>query len=542
VSDSPTSEPEPDFACDGAQWIRSDCAGEPFYKEHEGKRYCVLHLPCEEKSADFALAFENKLDKKEFNFRGVWFPDNLKLRDHNFAQDVDFEGATFNGYADFHASAFRAKANFDSAIFCRSVSFTEAIFGSAASFHSTRFNSLADFGGAQFDSDVVFSEATFSDEAEFSSVLFHEATFIGVTFKAVVRFTSTFRGYAWFLSATFSGRADFGTSLLTRAIFTAPAVFSDATFAREANFGAVIFGQDAGFEGANFGATAEFGSATFEGDARFIYTTFGAEANFLSAVFRGKTDFTRATISEHVRFLGDGAREVFSESSELSLRFAYINKPMGVSFDTVTLRPHWFINVDSREFKFKNVDWIWRSTNQEVHALAERNVLSPCRMLEIACRNLAANADENSRYEEASRFRYKAMEARRLETWRGFVPWRLGWWYWLASGYSERVLRAFLFLLGIWFVAAILYAQVGFARWEPKRASESDVAIAKQDDIGAPLKFSRALTYSASVMTLQKPEPKPATTAAQTVVLLETLLGPVQAALLGLAIRRKFMR
>jgi hypothetical protein len=64
----------------------------------------------------------------------------------------------------------------------------------------------------------------------------------------------------------------------------------------------------------------------------------------------------------------------------------------------------------------------------------------------------------------------------------------------------------------------------------------------KRDDTGAPLKFSRALTYSAAVMTFQRPEPKPATTAAQTIVLFETILGPVQAALLALAIRRKFMR
>jgi hypothetical protein len=91
-------------------------------------------------------------------------------------------------------------------------------------------------------------------------------------------------------------------------------------------------------------------------------------------------------------------------------------------------------------------------------------------------------------------------------------------------------------------LSALLYNHVGFARWEPKVASESDVVVARRDDVGAPLKFSRALTYSAGVMTFQKPEPRPATTAAQTVVLLETILGPVQAALLALAIRRKFMR
>lgn len=59
---------------------------------------------------------------------------------------------------------------------------------------------------------------------------------------------------------------------------------------------------------------------------------------------------------------------------------------------------------------------------------------------------------------------------------------------------------------------------------------------------GQPLEFSRALTYSLAVISLQKPEPKPLTGTAQTLVLLETILGPVQAALLALAIRRKFMR
>jgi hypothetical protein len=48
--------------------------------------------------------------------------------------------------------------------------------------------------------------------------------------------------------------------------------------------------------------------------------------------------------------------------------------------------------------------------------------------------------------------------------------------------------------------------------------------------------------YSAAVMTFQRPDPRPATTAAHTVVLLQTILGPLQAALLALAIRRKFMR
>ena len=63
-----------------------------------------------------------------------------------------------------------------------------------------------------------------------------------------------------------------------------------------------------------------------------------------------------------------------------------------------------------------------------------------------------------------------------------------------------------------------------------------------EDRIGQPLDLPRALTYSLEVMSLQKPDPKPLTGGAHALVLLETILGPVQAALLALAIRRKFMR
>ena len=104
-------------------------------------------------------------------------------------------------------------------------------------------------------------------------------------------------------------------------------------------------------------------------------------------------------------------------------------------------------------------------------------------------------------------------------SWRGLTFWRLGWWYWAASGYGERVFRAFIVLLGAWLIFALLYTQVGFARWEPRMVSESDAAIAKRDDVGAPLRpLPRSLSYSASVMILQKPEPRPARIAAQTLV------------------------
>lgn len=245
---------------------------------------------------------------------------------------------------------------------------------------------------------------------------------------------------------------------------------------------------------------------------------------------------------DHVLFAKGDRATVFSNTSSLDLQFARIEKPEHFSFHTLTARPSWFVNVDARNFEFINVDWIRRSIQDEIESLKSSGLSSPYRIFAIACRNLAVNAEEYHRYEEASGFRYMAMDARRLEHFRGFAVWRLSWWYWLASGYGERVLRAAVVLLGILLLSAVLYTQVGFARWEPRITSEPEAATAKRDETGAPLKLARVLTYSAAVMTFQRPEPRPATTTAQIIVLLETILGPVQAALLALAIRRKFMR
>lgn len=164
------------------------------------------------------------------------------------------------------------------------------------------------------------------------------------------------------------------------------------------------------------------------------------------------------------------------------------------------------------------------------------------RLLGKVYRDIATNCEEGHYYESASKFRYLAMDLQRREHAKGYAFWGLVWWYWLASGYGERVLRAFVVLAIIWFASALLYMGVGFARWEPHVGSIEEVRQEPPNVAGEPLSLPRALIYSAGVMTLQKPTPRPATTPAQTIVMLETILGPVQAALLALAIRRKFMR
>src|SRR5947209_16107634 len=85
-------------ACD-EESMRIACKGLPFYKEHKGKPYCVLHYPGNDKSADFDEVLESKIRAEDFNFSGVWFPD-----------EVDFSNSTFTTAASFASATFSAKA------------------------------------------------------------------------------------------------------------------------------------------------------------------------------------------------------------------------------------------------------------------------------------------------------------------------------------------------------------------------------------------------------------------------------------------------
>src|SRR5713226_4355584 len=101
MPESPASESESAFVCHCEELMRSACAGEPFYKEHEGKRYCVLHFPGKEKSADFEQALQRKLENENFDFRGVWFPDKPPFERFEFTTTANFISATFSAEADF---------------------------------------------------------------------------------------------------------------------------------------------------------------------------------------------------------------------------------------------------------------------------------------------------------------------------------------------------------------------------------------------------------------------------------------------------------
>jgi uncharacterized protein YjbI with pentapeptide repeats len=505
---------EPAFVCDCDKWVRSACSGLPFYREKQGKRYCVLHYPGKDKSEEFRIAMQQKLDSADFNFQGVWFPDDLDFIGFEFSQQADFSRATFTETADFSVANFSAEANFSDATFTKS----------------------AYFGDATFTKTAKFSEATFIKEAYFNVVTFiKEADFSGATFTERIGFIeATFKDLANFIGVTFIEIAYFN-----EATFTKSAYFSDTAFTKAANFSRAIFNKEVEFIHTTFTKSAFFTEANFTDLANFSGVTFTEEANFIEVIFAKSVNFTDTIFKDYLSFAGNNERNVFSDGSSLDLQFAKIEKPDRVSFHTLKLRPHWFINVDAREFEFTNVEWMpdGFEIKKELEAMERKRIQSPHRMLSIACRQLALNAEESHRYEEASKFRYMSMDARRREPGRRPAFLSLHWWYWLASGYGERIGRAFLMLGAVWLLFALLYTQVGFTRSLPKIEGAETV-----DLIGEPLRLGRSFTYSLGVTSLQKPDPRPLTDTAHALVTLETILGPVQAALLALAIRRKFMR
>jgi uncharacterized protein YjbI with pentapeptide repeats len=569
---------DPSIASDCVQAMTRACAGEPFFREREGKRYCVLHLPDADKKEAFDVAVKKKLESQDFNYLLVWFPKRPRFSGIQIDKPVDFSYAVFNDGASFYNTTFRSEVKFEGATFNEDAWFGGTTFEVKVDFKSVTFRKKADFNRARFEAYADFWRCTFMGDAEFRDTVFLQtASFWPAIFNSTASFTNASFVSANFRASEFNGKAEFMWC-----------AFNFATF-RQASFSS-----DADFFDSRFEGMANFAGATFDTVARLTQSEFSAEARFAFTTFNGEADFSYTVFKDFVSFSGEHGSSGFGRNAAADFRHARFEIPSRVSFHGLTLQPHWFVNLDPRGFEFIDVKWIGNLTQDfidiEIRELKKREELEEkkaadrlqehrksveqyhdefeierlkryeaeetraeaaksaekrtrfYRLLSITCRHLAVNSEENHRYDQASNFRFWSMELQRKEGWktRGNIIGVLHILYRILSGYGEKIGLALGWLVGIWLLFAVLYTEVGFAH--PPSPQAPAAAMYTIDEVGMPQRLRKAFVYSLAVITLQRPDPRPLTTTAGSLVLAETILGPIQAALLILAVRRRFMR
>jgi uncharacterized protein YjbI with pentapeptide repeats len=466
--------------------------------EFEGLPYCVLHMPTLNKDhSEFNRIIEDRLNSNFCDYSAIYFPTPLVRNKVNFKLPLNFIHATFLSYIDILGGHI-PYVYFDYATFYDSVRFYSINFSGAATFSYSLFKNRASFTGSDFQVSN-FDHATFEKNTEFNGwVKFHK----DVDFS----------------HAKFFGKTDFSTC--------------------------------------NFLMSAKFN------DVEFLTDDI---VSFNNADFQKDIVFDNALINGYLNFKGSEHRRVFGENSSLSFQNVRVKKSNQISFHTVFLSPNWFINTDSREFVFTNISWNnfdnqFKSVIKESEVLKTRsrdnfNISNPNRLLQITYRHLADNAENNNRFEEASKFRRMAFETERLERkkkilswwtekhsckevifnfgeWVKNIPFDLFYWgYRWSSGYGESRVWAIFILFSIIIISAILYS-----------TSFCQFPVPNNPLKTRSLEFIEAIAYSLRVMVLQRPEPFPINTFGKALLAIESVIAPLQLALLALAIRRKFMR
>ena len=69
--------------------------------------FCILHSRNVEKDREgvFKKAIQEKLKKQDYDFKGIFFPEKMNFKGHEFKKWTDFGDATFNG-VDFSEAIF----------------------------------------------------------------------------------------------------------------------------------------------------------------------------------------------------------------------------------------------------------------------------------------------------------------------------------------------------------------------------------------------------------------------------------------------------
>ncbi len=275
-------------------------------------------------------------------------------------------------------------------------------------------------------------------------------------------------------------------------------------------------------------------------------------------------DFRYVVTSEHVVF----------EAVSLS-------KPELVKFHHLDLSRWSFLNTDLQRIDFDDVTWgtypnlitllrkraglrKWEGrhlphgllfrllrlrmkfTQRRLALYEETHYLEQCNKDTIAgiehlYRHLKQNYENQRDYSRAGDFYYGEMEMKRLQrNWLGQIPF---WIYRFLSGYGERYGQAFTVLMGMILLFGMLFMFAGFID-NGMQVSVHRALVPEPSEWWETLKdFGKSLVYSAESMTLfHQPNITFASFWGKLAELAASVLGILQIALFGLALKRRFKR
>jgi hypothetical protein len=534
--------------------------------EHNGKHYCFFHLPKSDKDnnkfreilkkrlTDIESRIQDKnrdiLDLPKYDFRYVWFP-KVYFSNHEFCAFADFSNAVFTDYAGFGNTTFYG-----------SVKFFDSIFLKKTDFSWSKFFKLAEFQFVLFE-EVDFSWAEFHLNTTFDFSFFKKGNFHGAEIKDYIGFKYAIFVCASFQSAKFYSYAEFkGTVFIQSRGFSFIELLQFETRI-SADFRLAEFKDTSHivFENAKFCCNVSFFNAKVNGYLNFEGNVFLDSNELLSVIeeFESKIVKLMQTI-ENNKIENFSPVDEKPEKAILDFQKVKIDNAKEVSFHSCVLRPNWFVNVDSRKIVFTNTEWknVSKNSNglqikKEQEAIEDRTIKNSNELLKIAFRQLAENAEKNDRFEEASKFRYVAMECERVNKAKLTQPFTLSWWYWLSSSYGESWIWCAILLLALLFgVFPYFYSENYFKTCSTDRPIAASISICESKDAeiskncscsDEKLNYGDAVLQSLYTATLQNVDyRKPFNWRGELWIILEKIFAPLQAALLALAIRRKFMR
>ena len=286
-----------------------------------------------------------------------------------------------------------------------------------------------------------------------------------------------------------------------------------------------------------FAAPVYLRSTEFYGDANFNWAIFTDTVDFSSAIFLKKAAFERTTFESEAYFYSTQFKD------SVSFMGAFIEQPEKVKFYNVEkLFPSSFVDTDISKVTFISIIWgncdgSGKSVRTEIAKVKVFTADKPHPLLSKTCRQLSAIYDAEKLFRDSSNFNGMNMECQRREAnLTRFAPFNLHWWYWFSSFYGESWKRAILILLAL----LALFAGYYYFAFFNMCVKDTDY---KTGCVVRTMYLDEAIHQSMMTAALQNVEyRKTLTTQQDIMILLEKIAAPLQAALLALAIRRKFMR